>query len=149
MRPFQPRRRRFLSTMATATAAGAILPRPLFSRLRTNDPPATNIRDALKIPRTKESMPGRYPGRVVEAFDPASVRDGQPVAARAAHMLEQAMLELTGVRDIGEAWSQFVSPGDIVGLKVNPVAGKLLSTSLDLTDAVITQLGQAGIPRDN
>lgn len=149
MRQYQPQRRRFLSSVAAAAAAGAILPRPLFSRLRRSDTPATNIRDALKIPRTVDSMPGRYPGRVVEAFDSASVHDGKPVAARAAHMLEQAMFELTGTRDIGEAWSHFVSPTDVVGLKVNPVAGKLLSTSLDLTDAVITQLGQAGVPRDN
>ena len=32
--------------------------------------PATNVADALKVPRTKTSLPGPFPGRVVEVRDP-------------------------------------------------------------------------------
>lgn len=35
---------------------------PLFM---ADDKPATNIAEAIAIPRTKYSMPGLYPGRVV------------------------------------------------------------------------------------
>lgn len=147
-------RRRFLSTLAAGTAAAAVLPAipasAVPASVRAGDEtPATNIADALKIPRTADSMPGRYPGRVVEVFDSTSVVDGAPVAARAAAMLERAMCELAGSKDVREAWRQFVSPEDVIGLKVNPVAGKLLSTSLEVTDAAIAQLEAAGIPRKN
>jgi len=37
----------------------------------------------------------------------------------------------------------------VVGLKVNPVAGKTLSTSLEITDAIIGQLEEAGVPKKN
>ncbi len=43
----------------------------------------------------------------------------------------------------------FVGPDDIIGLKVNPVAGKLLSTSLEVTSVIIKQLEESGIPRKN
>ncbi len=143
-------RRRFLSTLAAGTAAAALLPSiSIPARAAGDEKPATNIDDALKIPRTPQSMPGRYPGRVVETFDPASVRDGVPDAARANAMLERAMLELTGAASLRDAWLQFVGPDDIIGLKVNPVAGKLLSTSLEVTAAVIAQLEAAGVPRGN
>ncbi|MFZ1729207.1 MAG: DUF362 domain-containing protein [Bacteroidota bacterium] len=142
-------RRRFLTTLAAGTAAAAVLPHIGFATASVDDKPKTNIADALKIPRTEQSMPGRYPGRVIEAYDAASVNVGVPDGARAAEMLRRAMIELTGAASINEAWLQFVGPKDIIGLKVNPVAGKLLSTSLELTDAVIAQLVAAGIPLAN
>ena len=147
MRSHNAGRRQFLSRLAAGTAAAAALPL-IPQPLRADDgKTATNIDEALKYPRTEASMPGRYPGRVVDVHDPSSVVDGAPVAARAALMLERAMCELTGEKDVRDAWRQFVSPGDVVGLKVNPVAGKLLSTSLEVTEAAVVQLEAAGIPR--
>jgi hypothetical protein len=43
----------------------------------------------------------------------------------------------------------FVTPEDIIGLKVNPIGGKLLSTSPEVVCAIITQMEAAGIPRRN
>lgn len=149
MRSHDSGRRRFLSTLAAGTAAAAVLPHLGFIAKAGDDKTATNIDDALKIPRTAQSLPGRYPGRVIEAYDASSVRDGIPDGGRAAVMLERSMLELTGAAGINEAWRQFVTPDDIIGLKVNPVAGKLLSTSLELTEAVVAQLVDAGVPRAN
>ncbi|MGE4414989.1 MAG: DUF362 domain-containing protein, partial [Bacteroidales bacterium] len=48
-----------------------------------------------------------------------------------------------------DAWRMFVSPEDIIGLKVNPVAGRLLTTSHAVTKSVVRQLEEAGIPRNN
>ncbi|MDX9758191.1 MAG: DUF362 domain-containing protein [Bacteroidota bacterium] len=150
MRSHDAGRRRFLTSLAAGAAATTML--PAFSRAGRpagDDIPATNIADALKFPRTATSMPGRYPGRVVDVFDAGSVVDGAPVAARAEAMLARAMRELTGEADVRDAWRQFVSPDDMVGLKVNPVAGALLSTSVAVTAAAVAQLEAAGIPRAN
>ena len=116
---------------------------------KPDDKPATNRQDALNHPRTGASMPGRYPGKVVKVFHPGAVKDGSPVQEAADEMVARAMLSLTGAASLSEAWLQFVGPGDLIGLKVNPVAGRLLSTSHEVTRAIIKQLEQAGIPRGN
>lgn len=143
-------RRSFLKSVGIGGAAAAVLPQLGFSQQGEDDTPAkpaTNIKDALKIPRTEQSMPGRYPGTVIETVDPSCLVDGVPDAERCAAMLERTMLTLTGAASLPDAWRQFVQPGDRVGLKVNPVAGKLLSTSPVLVEAIIAQLEDAGIPR--
>ncbi|PKO99750.1 MAG: hypothetical protein CVU13_04280 [Bacteroidetes bacterium HGW-Bacteroidetes-8] len=109
----------------------------------------TNIADAVKIPRVKDSMPGLYPGKVIRVMDEKSVIDGKPQEEAAYRMLSEAMLSLTGEKKLKKAWRQFVGPKDIIGLKVNPVAGKLLTTSHAVTKSVIRQLEEAGIPREN
>lgn len=119
---------------------------PLFN---LQEGPETNIADAVKIPRTKNSMPGLYPGKVVKITDPASVIEGKPQEDAAYNMLKKAMLSLTGEKNLKKAWRKIVSPKDIIGLKVNPVAGKLLTTSHAVTKSVIKQLEESGIPRKN
>jgi len=119
---------------------------PLFA---VDDKPATNIKDAIAVPRVKNSMPGLFPGKVVKVVDEKSVIDGVPSPEAAYNMLKESMLRLTGEKNLKKAWRKFVSPKDVVGLKVNPVAGKLLTTSHAVTGAVIKQLEEAGIPRKN
>lgn len=114
-----------------------------------DDKPKTNIKDALKHPRTKQSMPGRYPAQVVQSIHDKCVVDNQISEDAAYQMLEKALLKLTGEQELSKAWLQFVAPDEMIGLKVNPVAGKDLSTSLELTSAVIQQLEEAGVPRQN
>ncbi len=114
-----------------------------------NPKPDTNIEYAKSFPRTKTSMPGIYPAKVVKATHPECVKDGVPIEEAAFEMLKGGMLALTGERSLKKAWRKFVGPKDIIGLKVNPVAGKLLSTSHALTKSVIKQLEEAGIKRSN
>lgn len=64
-------------------------------------------------------------------------------------MLEKAMLQLTGEKKLNNAWRQFVSPGERIGLKVNPVAGKTLTTSHAVTRSIIKQLEESGIDRSD
>lgn len=52
-------------------------------------------------------------------------------------MIKAGMLKLTGEKSLKRAWRKFVTPKDIIGLKVNPVAGRLLTTSHSVTGAVI------------
>lgn len=110
----------------------------------------TNIADASKTPRTKGSMPGLFPGKVVKAVDKRSVNEqGAHDQDVIYNMLKDSMLALTGEKSLKKAWRLFVSPKDVVGLKVNPVAGRLLTTSHAVTKSVIKQLEEAGIPRAN
>ncbi len=146
-------RRDFLRYLAAAGATTFIPAHLLKSTsspgVLSADKPATNIDDALKAPRTADSMPGKYPGRVIEAYNAKAAVNGKPDLSAIQSMVERCMLELTGAPSLKEAWLQFVTPQDVIGLKVNPVAGKLLSTSLEIVKAVIAQLEAAGIPRKN
>lgn len=109
--------------------------------------PATNIQDALKVPRNDKSMPGLFPGRVALVKNTRSVKDNAIVGQEVYDMIEQSMLSLTGEKKLKKAWLKFVSPGERIGLKVNPVAGKSLSTSHEVVRAVIAQMEESGIER--
>jgi hypothetical protein len=111
--------------------------------------PATNIEEALKIPRTKTSMPGLYPGKVVKIVNPNSVVNDTPVESVAYNMVAQSILLLTGEKDLNRAWRQFVGTNETIGLKVNPIGGALLSTSHAVVKSVVKQMEEAGVPRKN
>jgi len=131
---------------ATATAASVVNPENA-DRETQQDKPDTNIADAAKIARGPNSMPGLYPGRVVMVKNSRSVRDNLIVEQEVYDMIARSMLELTGEKKLKKAWRKFVKPGERIGLKVNPVAGKSLSTSHEVVRAVIAQLEESGIKR--
>jgi uncharacterized protein (DUF362 family) len=144
-------RRKFFTLLGVGGAA--IAARPIFG-LASDDfqaqaKPATNIADASKNPRTASSMPGKYPGKVVLVKNEKSVVNDEPVEAVAYLMLQKAITELTGQQNLRKAWRMFVSPGEKIGLKVNPVAGKTLSTSHAVVKSVIKQLTESGIKRSD
>lgn len=143
-------RRRFFKVLGTgsiAVAAAPIAASPSGILLTQQDKPATNVKDAAKIARSAKSLPGLYPGRVVKIDNDNSVIDNIIVPEEAYKMLEEGMLQFTGEKRLKKAWRQFVSPGEKIGLKVNPVAGKQLSTSHAVTKAVIKQLEMSGLDR--
>ncbi|NMB81077.1 MAG: DUF362 domain-containing protein [Ignavibacteria bacterium] len=111
--------------------------------------PKTNIEDALKYARNENSMPGKYPGKVVQVNHENCTSDNKIIYQAAYDMVEKGMLSLTGEKNIKEAWLKFVSPNERIGLKVNPVAGPQLSTSVEVTKAIVSQLEIAGVKRSN
>lgn len=147
-----PDRRAFFKTLTATGITAALLPSSLqeaLSQIAKDEKPQTNIKDAAKHPRTAASMPGRFPGKVVHVSNEKSVTASTIDPREASEMVRRGMLELTGSKDISEAWRMFVSPGEVIGLKVNPVAGATLSTSLEVTRAIIDQLKKAGFPEKN
>ncbi|RPJ60451.1 MAG: DUF362 domain-containing protein [Acidobacteria bacterium] len=86
--------------------------------------------------------------RIVIAHDPAPLLSlsARPDAARLYRLVNQGMQSLTGADSGRKAWQQFVRPSDVVGLKVNCLAGKGLSTSVQLTEAVVQCLEESGVP---
>ncbi len=109
--------------------------------------PSTNIKDSFKVARNSNSMPGKYPSKVVLIKNERSVMNGEPVEETAYEMLSKAMIDLTGYQSLSEAWRTFVNPGEKIGLKVNPIAGKLLSTSHAVVKSVVNQLTECGIDK--
>lgn len=142
-------RRDFCRTAACAGAALTVLGTHAAGQDRSAPAkPATNGADALKHPRVASSMPGLFPGAVQQVTHEGALVDGVPDTGILGTMLTHAMLGLTGAASIDAAWRRFVGPEDVIGLKVNPVAGRLLSTSPEIVEVVIRQLEHAGIPRD-
>jgi uncharacterized protein (DUF362 family) len=139
---------RLLAAGGFAAAMTPLAPGTLLTQQNNTPPkPATNIRDALRHPRTALSLPGKFPARVVQVSDEASVENGKISLAAIDRMLGRSLLALTGAGNLQAAWQTFVNPGDVIGLKVNPVAGKTLSTSTEIVMAIVRQLEGAGIPR--
>jgi uncharacterized protein (DUF362 family) len=142
-------RRKFFKTLGAGSAVIAANPFIAEAPLKIQDraKPPTNISEVSKYPRKPYSMPGKYPGKVVVVKNEKSVVDDVPVEEVAYLMLSRSMLELTGQKRLDKAWRLFVSPGEKIGLKVNPVAGKLLSTSHAVVKSVVKQLTECGIDR--
>ena len=151
-------RRKFFSVSA-ASLAGLALHRRLPGQEKVDEhkpkpaptPPEiqTNIDEALKVPRTKDSLPGRYPGQVVRISTGSASSEGKLDPAKVKTAVEKGLLELSGEKDVRSAWLQFVSPSDVVGIKVNPIGGKLLSTKPEVVEVIIDGLLQAGVPKKN
>src|SRR5581483_2386655 len=72
--------------------------------------------------------PGPFPGRVIEVHRSGAVRPTDYSIAPEAvpAMMARGMCELTGAGHPVEAWRRFFEPGDVVGIKVNPVGRKPL-----------------------
>jgi len=91
------------------------------------------------------SAPGLYGGppnsTVAIARDP-QVRSSQ---ARLATLLDRAVQAVYGSDSAEAAWKRVARPGEVVGLKVNCLAGRGASTSVALVEAVCERLQQAGI----
>jgi uncharacterized protein (DUF362 family) len=119
-------RRAFLLGAGAAFGAGSVLAwqrwmgRPLAGIAPQDLSPFTGRTPEIEHPSF--AMPGRFPGRVVEVHHPASVTRGyeiRPGAVKA--MISQGMVALTGADHPQEAWASFFEPGDVVGIKMNPV----------------------------
>jgi uncharacterized protein (DUF362 family) len=90
-------------------------------------------------------VPGPFPGRVVETRNPAMIKNGVKSAEAIRASVDRGMKELTGADDAVGAWRSFFEPGDVVGIKMNPVGNPLANTSSELMLAVIDGLKSAGV----
>ena len=145
-------RRGFLATAGAALAAG-LLPGKAPAQQPAQPPrpdPLTiqsNIRAALCQAKTPSSMPGPYPGIVSEVHLPGALQGMKPVPGAARRMLDAGLCSLTGAKDAREAWRRFVTPGERIGIKFNPVGHKVCGVTWDVIGAVVDGMEAAGIPR--
>jgi hypothetical protein len=134
-------RREFLSTAASvsalATAAASYV--------------SAQESNVVSAPGTGEPLgiPGPFPGRVIEVRNPGMIRNSVKDHAAIKQAVDQGMKELTGADDPVPAWRRFFEPGDVVGIKMNPVGNPLANSSSELMLEVIEGLKAAGVkPRD-
>jgi uncharacterized protein (DUF362 family) len=90
-------------------------------------------------------VPGPYPGRVVEVRNPAMIKAGVKSREAIQAAVDRGMKDLTGADDAVGAWRSFFEPGDVVGIKMNPVGNPLANSSSELMLAVIDGLKSAGV----
>jgi len=103
---------------------------------------------AESTPQPEEPRPqvGKK-SRVVDVHAPGVLLDGKKPHSDTVHaMISDGMLALTGESDLQGAWGRFVSPDDVVGIKVNGAAGRLMGTHREVLEAVIDGIRQAGVP---
>ncbi len=96
---------------------------------------------------TKWSMPGLFRGRVVEVEHSGSIVEGAFQRAAVRDMLRRGMQELTGAPDWVAAWRMFFQPGEVVGLKLNPVSRPYVISSPETVQEIIVCLEAAGIKK--
>lgn len=95
--------------------------------------------------KSKLGIPGPFPGRVIEARNPAMSNGGKKNREAIKATLARGMKELTGADDGVEAWRSFFEPGDVVGIKVVPNGFPQAPTSPELVLEVIESLKSAGV----
>lgn len=145
-------RRRFLGVSAmglSGLAAGV-------ARGQQSAPPpsatpgavASNVDSVRHLPRSGDSMPGRFPGRVVQVSTGKACSGGGVALSAAREAVRRGLLGLTGAPDVVRAWRHFVTPDDTVGIKLNPIGGTLLSNRLEVVEAIVEGLVEAGLERN-
>jgi len=122
-------RREFLLAGLAAPAV------PLVSSVRSFEKPAVS----------RLGIPGPYRGRVVEVRHRGSVVSGVYQAGPIRAMMRRGMTALTGAEDWAEAWRVFFEPGDVVGIKVNPVGAPHIISSAEVIYEIVDGLKSAGV----
>lgn len=64
---------------------------------------------------------------------------------RLMKLLDRAVQSFYGLDSPLEAWKRVAKPGEVVGLKVNCLAGRGASTSVKLVETIVERLQQAGV----
>jgi hypothetical protein len=133
--------------------AGLLLGRPPLFGQETAQPappakPKTNIDEAMAVPRTKHSLPGLFPGKVVAVKDEQAMNEAGVNGKVVTSMFEKGIMGLTG-KSMAKSFKLFFDKNDIVGIKVNPVGAGLIATRLEVVDAIVAWLRQGGLPAKN
>ncbi len=124
------------------------------------------VTSPVKLQATDVAMPGLYPARVVEVHHPRAVveiRDKKAKVPRqqidrqiVRQMMDNGMRSLTGADHPDEAWKRFFEPGDVIGIKLNPVGRR--NDRYDLAESIsnrevvletVRNLRQIGVPAKN
>ncbi|MEE4312563.1 MAG: DUF362 domain-containing protein [candidate division KSB1 bacterium] len=148
---FDMSRRHFLK-MSGAVGTGMVLGTPAAwadeAKKAEKSRPETNVEEALNVPKKAHSLPGPFPGRVVEVFNENAILDKSPVAEVTESMFYSGLEGLTGMSS-SKSFSLLFDTEDVVGIKVNPVGAGIISTRLEVVDAIIKWLTQNGMQKKN
>jgi uncharacterized protein (DUF362 family) len=94
---------------------------------------------AGKVARTRKPI-------VVVARDSAVWNGRKLDRSRVRDLVFRAVRKLAGAESDETAWQTFFDPGDSVGIKLNTISGRLLSSTPEVADAIIDGILLAGVP---
>ncbi len=148
---FAVNRRTFLKN-GSLVGAGLVMGTPhLWAQDKASEQksskPETNVKDVLKIERTENSLPGKFPGKVVKVSDSNALVDNIYNAVVIQDMFEKGIQSLSG-KDMKQTFNILFNKDDVIGIKVNPVGAGLISTRLELVNSIIIWLTDNGIPKN-
>ncbi|MCP5007754.1 MAG: DUF362 domain-containing protein [Planctomycetes bacterium] len=129
-------RRKFLKDIATVggglCASSLLLHNPLFHR---------NI-------IANEALP--LESQVFHALDKNLINaNGKVDKTRISHVLNKAVMKITNKQKTPDAWSTLFMKNDIVGIKLNCLAGKRFSPHVAIIESIIKGVKSAGVPEKN
>ncbi|MGO8999536.1 MAG: DUF362 domain-containing protein [Polyangiaceae bacterium] len=136
-------RRAFLGTAAAAAVAGVTF----------REGVASAIESPSNLAATPPAgfVPFAAPGRIVKVTKAGCLQANQiyPKPEDARAMLTRAMTELTGKSDLVAATKEFVSPDDVVCVKVNGIAEHNMGTNKELVLPFLEAMIAAGVKPQN
>jgi uncharacterized protein (DUF362 family) len=97
---------------------------------------------------TAPGMPGPFPGHVVRVHSNHSLDEASGAVDKqiVQQMLAAGMQALTGERRAPDAWARFVSPRDVVGIKVNCSGAPQIRSSPEVVAGIVENLIAVGVP---
>lgn len=130
-------RRQFLTQLAAGVGgiSGALSTLPAFAQLSSGQLQPDAATEVVSLTP------------VVEAIGKKVWENDQLNEDAVSELMDQAMMKLTGRTSAKEAWRDIVLPDDIVGIKINPLAGPELSTHSIIVDKIVEGLYGAGVLR--
>ncbi len=135
-------RRKFLHLAAAS---------PLLAQ-EANEMEIPNYRIVTRFTRVaKQGFPGPYPGKAVRVHSDRAVDVSSNTvdAGTVKTMLSAGIRGLTGASTDRDAWSRFISPADIVGIKVNCSGAPEINSNPELVAAIIENLMALGVPAEH
>ncbi len=129
--------RRDVLRLTAAGAAAAISPYRISGEVSSD------------YPSNKWGTPGLYPGRVVGISHPRCIVRDQFQQPAIQQMIRSGLTALTGAADYVQAWSQFVGPGDVVGIKINPNGNSGTMSSPAVIMEIVDGMVRAGVDPNN
>jgi hypothetical protein len=109
--------------------------------------PAVAFEGPKDVGSTPLGIPGPFPGRVVEVQDPTAVTDGVPKFEAVRRLVAKGITALTTIDEPAEAWKSMFQPGEVVGIKVNPVGNPFAISNYATVHAIVEGLESAGLKR--
>lgn len=96
-------------------------------------------------PAEHPGMPGPYPGQVVKVHAESSLNGNAVNPEIVRQMIAAGMKSLTGDSRPQDAWARFVSPQDVVGVKVNCSGAPQIRSSPEVVAAIVENLLAVGV----
>lgn len=89
------------------------------------------------------------PGHVVKVHMPGMRVGAYPHPDAARTMVDNAVMALSGASSPKDAWHHFISPTEKIGIKINCLGTRWVSSMKEVVFAIVDSLRDAGVPNEN